>query len=139
MHSSHVFLLACIVSYIAAQRSYTIDFITSNVSISGCTATVDEVFELNFNGVYSYFYRTILDSTLNGGQQAVITDFNVNASTSNIKITSYSVSRHNKVATRLSTEFSTSLTSIGVARFHFKYNIQNLVSNTENNSSRVPI
>ncbi len=120
---------------VTAQRSYTINYINSNVLVlRECSATVEEVFELNFTGIYSNFFRALQDYAMNGKQPATISDFKAFALTDNIVVTSTSISRPNNVVTRLNVAFSSPLSSIGLTRFKFTYTLKNLVSNYETSS-----
>jgi hypothetical protein len=119
-------LLCCLV-HVLAQRSYTINSVSSTILVKECSAIVTEDFELFFNGLYSNFYRAIQDYTTSTQRQAQISNYGVIAQTSNVQVVGTTIQRPNNVASRINVQFSSSLSDLGLTRFRFIYTINNFV------------
>jgi hypothetical protein len=119
---------ALLLCQIFAQRSYTLNSINSTVIVSSCSATVSEVFELNFNGVFTTFSRAIQDYTTSTQSQANIVQYSVVALTSNVQVVATTITRPSSATTNLNVQFSSPLSSVGLTRFQFDYTIINFVS-----------
>jgi hypothetical protein len=139
-------ILLYVLANVLSQRSYTLNSVESFITLNGdCSATVGEIFELNFNGSYSNFYRSIQDRTTSDKHPVSITDFKVTALTDNVIVTKiYNIRTTNAV--RLGTVFSSNTTTIGLTRFMFNYTVINFLSQNPrqnkfiwNNKWEVPV
>jgi hypothetical protein len=143
-------IITLIVANVLSERWYSLNYVSTNISVSksSCSVQVEEIYEYMFSGVYSTVFRIIQDYTTNGGilTNARVSNFVAIALTPNVVVTSSKIQRQYTSATGLYAYFSTTLADIGIARFKFTYNVDNIIQDSGsenkiiwNNKWEVPV